>query len=57
MFQELSFIAYYYHWDEGTLLQIGHRQRRRWCKEISRIHKGLNSSRDGAKSILEWGRG
>lgn len=57
MYQELSFLAYYYHWNEPVLLQLEHRQRRRWCREISCIHKSLNSSGGEAKSILEWGKG
>ncbi len=40
----MSFISYYFHWEEDTLLSLEHRDRRRWCREISGINQSLNSS-------------
>lgn len=44
MYRELSFIAYYYHWGMEEVLSLDHRSRRRWCREISEIHREVNPS-------------
>ncbi|MEX1030865.1 MAG: DUF6760 family protein [Paenibacillaceae bacterium] len=46
MYEEVSFIAYYYHWSYDQILSMEHRERRRWCEEISRIHRNLNKESD-----------
>lgn len=33
---------------------LEHMQRRRWCREITQIHKKMDSSSGKEKSILEW---
>lgn len=52
LYKEMSFIAYYYHWDEPIILNLEHSQRRRWCEEISRINKELSPSKK-EKNIFE----
>ena len=42
LYEEMAFIAYHFHWSNEELLQLEHRQRRRWCEEISRINRRLN---------------
>jgi hypothetical protein len=44
LYEEMAFIAYHFHWSHQELMQLEHRQRRRWCDEISRINRGLNRS-------------
>ena len=53
----MSFISYYFHWGEETVMQMEHNERRRWCEEISSINSSLNPSETKKeKSILEMGR-
>lgn len=42
----MAFIAYHFHWGPDDLLTLEHAERRRWCREISRINRAL----DGATS-------
>lgn len=50
LYKEVSFLAYYYHWDYRTVMTLDHRTRRRFCAEISAIHKELNNA---PKNIFE----
>ncbi|BDF04129.1 DUF6760 family protein [[Clostridium] hylemonae] len=50
----MSFIAYYYHWSQEEVMALEHRERRRWCDEISVINRGQSPSAGREKSILEW---
>ena len=42
LYEEVAFLAYYLHWDHDQLLHMEHKQRQRWCQEVSKIHKKLN---------------
>ncbi|MDD6332590.1 MAG: hypothetical protein PUA59_09190 [Clostridium sp.] len=55
MYQELAFLSYYFHWGNSEVMQLDHVSRRRWCKEISEIHKRINPSKQEQqeKSILD----
>lgn len=53
MFREMSFISYYYHWQNEEVMKLEHSMRRRWCEEISAIHKSLNLSKKKEKNIFE----
>ncbi|MEG1568461.1 MAG: DUF6760 family protein [Oscillospiraceae bacterium] len=46
----MSFISYYYHWDYETVMTLDHQTRRKFCSEISAIHKELNNT---PKNIFE----
>ena len=50
LYREVSFLSYYYHWDYGTVMTLDHATRRRFCAEISEIHKQLNNT---PKNIFE----
>jgi hypothetical protein len=50
--EEVAFLAYYFHWDYETIMNMEHRDRQRWCKEVSKINKNLNSN-SNEKSILD----
>ena len=43
--KEVAFIAYHFHWDRETLLELSHKERHSWVKEISRINEKINPSR------------
>ena len=42
IYEEVAFIAYYFHWQFEDVISLEHPERRRWCKEISRINKNIN---------------
>jgi len=46
----MSFLAYYLHWSHEELMNLDHRERRRWCNEISAINKKLNGT---PKNVFE----
>ena len=48
LYEEIAFIAYYFHWSYEDLMQMDHRERRRSCEEISRINKHVNEGDDHA---------
>lgn len=52
LYGEVAFLAYYFHWDYGTIMNMEHRDRQRWCEEISEINRNLNSDLS-EKSILD----
>lgn len=49
MYKEMSFISYYFHWQEDAVLSMEHNQRRRWCREISSINERINPSKEDRK--------
>ncbi|MFC5449791.1 DUF6760 family protein [Paenibacillus aestuarii] len=42
IYEEVGFIAYYFHWPHDEIMSMEHRERRKWCEEISRINRNLN---------------
>jgi hypothetical protein len=42
LYEEVAFIAYHFHWGYETVLELEHRERRRWAEEISRINRRLS---------------
>jgi hypothetical protein len=44
IYREVAFIAYYFHWSHDEVMLMPHRERKKWCDEISRINKELNTS-------------
>jgi len=50
----MAFLAYYYHWSREEILGLPHMERRRWCEEISAIHKAKETVSRTEKSKLEW---
>lgn len=51
IYEEVAFIAYYFHWSQEELMNLEHRERQRWCDEISRINRSLSGEKQ--RSILE----
>ncbi|MFV1950664.1 MAG: DUF6760 family protein [Nitrospinota bacterium] len=43
LYEEVAFLAYHFHWDYPTLMNIEHRERQRWCEEASKINQKLNA--------------
>jgi hypothetical protein len=44
LYEEMAFIAYHFHWSNSDLMQLEHRERRRWCKEITAINRKLDGT-------------
>jgi hypothetical protein len=42
MYEELAFVAYYFHWSHEEIMNLDHRTRRKWCDEITIINRKLN---------------
>jgi len=40
--EEVAFLAYHFHWDYDTIMNLEHRERMLWCEEVSKINKKLN---------------
>lgn len=51
IYEEAAFIAYYMHWSHDDIMQMSHRDRLRWCREISRINSRLNQEPENAFQI------
>ncbi len=43
LYEEVAFIAYYFHWPREEIMSLEHGERRHWCEEISRVNKKLKS--------------
>ena len=44
LYEEMAFIAHHFHWSHGDLMRLEHRERRRWCREISAINRALDGA-------------
>ena len=42
LYEEVAFIAYYFHWSHDEIMAMAHEERRRWCHEISKLHRSMN---------------
>jgi hypothetical protein len=42
IYEEMAYIAYYFHWSYSELLEMDHLERQRWCREISKIIEKIN---------------
>ena len=44
LYQEVAYIAYHFHRSLDALLEMEHRERHIWLREISRINREINSA-------------
>jgi hypothetical protein len=47
LYQEVAYIAYHFHWSPDEVLDMEHRERQIWVREISEINKEINTTRQG----------
>ena len=47
IYQEVAYIAYHFHWSLDSVLNMEHKERQIWVREISEINKEINESRMG----------
>jgi hypothetical protein len=43
LYEEVAFLAYHFHWDHETIMDLEHKDRRRWCEEVSKINRRQNA--------------
>ncbi|MFK7695884.1 DUF6760 family protein [Paenibacillus sp. HJGM_3] len=46
LYEEVAFIAYYFHWPHHEIMQLEHRERVKWCEQISAINRKVNEEPD-----------
>ena len=44
LYQEVAYIAYHFHWTSEQIMELSHKERHRWAKEIAGINKKINES-------------
>ena len=47
LFQEVAYLAYYFHWPHWEIMDMNHIERFRWVNELARINRTLNEPSDG----------
>lgn len=53
--EEAAFIAYHFHWPHNEIMSMEHKDRRRWCDEISKINKQLNEEQENVFDVFKKG--
>lgn len=51
LYEEVAFIAYYFHWRHDDVMLMPHHERSKWCGEISRINKTLSEPAAGGTPL------
>lgn len=51
IYEEMAYIAYYFHWSYSELMNMDHQERQRWCQEISKIIKKINTTEEKTNTI------
>lgn len=46
LFQEVAYLAYYFHWPYTQIMDLNHRERLVWVDQVARINKRLNEAVD-----------
>ncbi len=46
LYQEVAYIAYHFHWSLDDVLNMEHKERQIWVREISEINTQINKSRE-----------
>jgi hypothetical protein len=44
LFEEVAYLAYYFHWSHDQIMGLEHRERLQWVAEIARINRAINDS-------------
>lgn len=44
VYEEVAYIAYHFHWPMLDILNLEHRQRRRWVGEIAKINRRMGEA-------------
>lgn len=38
----MAFLSYYFHWSNDEVMNLDHLERRRWCRQVSKINQKLS---------------
>lgn len=52
LYEEVAYIAYYFHWPASQVLEMEHVDRRRWVSEIAKMNRKINEEIDAGGSDL-----
>lgn len=52
IYEEVAFIAYYFHWSHKEVMAMEHKERRKYCEQISSINKKLNDTPDNIFDVF-----
>ena len=50
LFEEVAYIAYHFHWDRDSILDMTHAERERWVSEIAAINRRLSEPAGGEEA-------
>jgi len=53
LFEEVAYLAYYFHWPYDQIMGMEHRERRQWVAQVARINRSINENGQGDRS-LTW---
>lgn len=53
LYEEMAFIAFHFHWPHQELMTLEHRERRRWCREISTINRRLDAHDERSTRLID----
>ena len=46
LYEEVAFIAFHFHWPHEEIMKLEHKERHRWCDEISKINRKMTEGKD-----------
>lgn len=44
LFEEVAYLAYYFHWPYSQIMSLNHLERRRWAHEVARLNERINDA-------------
>lgn len=47
LYEEVAYIAYYFHWSMDQVMEMEHAERRRWVEEIAKINRRVSEMAQG----------
>jgi hypothetical protein len=47
LFEEVAYLAYYFHWPYAQIMALDHLERQRWAGEVARINQRINAAAAG----------
>ncbi len=53
--EEVAYIAYHFHWSHDEIMAMEHKDRRRWCEEITKINKKFNEEQENVFDVFKKG--
>ncbi len=53
LYEEIGFLAYYFHWSHEEIMNLEHRDRRRYCEEVSKINQKLNANENEKRNVFD----